>query len=512
MKKSMLVILDGWGIGQRPEADAILQANTPFFDQLMKECPHSELVTYGPSVGLPVGQFGNSEVGHIHLGAGRVVWQDLGKIYQSLENDQLVNNAVIQDLVKYCLSHQKPLHLIGLLSDGGVHSHIDHLLGLIKVLENLGLENIFIHAILDGRDTDPRAGVHYVQKLEDFLRDHKSKLASLIGRYYAMDRDKRWERTSLAYQLYTKGEGTITEDFISSLHQSYEIGITDEFFKPVILKEIHEKGQIINPHDAVLCFNFRTDRLRQLTTVLTQQEMLEFRMSPLPLYFITMTKYDDSFQNIKVVFEKENIKETLGEMISRFGCTQLRIAETEKYPHVSFFFSGGKETTFSGERRVLIPSPKVATYDLKPAMSAIELTDALAHEINHWSPDFICINYANADMVGHTGVFDAVVRAVEAVDLCLQKIVPLAKSKEYQIIILADHGNAELMINPDGSPHTAHTMNPVPCILISDDKTLGIQNGDLCDIAPTLLDLMNLPVPAVMTGHTLITKTSSKNE
>lgn len=508
----MLVILDGWGIGQRPESDAILQANTPFFDQLMIDHPHSELISYGPSVGLPEGQFGNSEVGHIHLGAGRVVWQDLGKIYFSLENGQLGKNAVIQDLIKYCISLHKPLHLIGLLSDGGVHSHIDHLLGLIKVLEGLGLENIFVHAILDGRDTDPKAGIHYVQRLQDFLVSRKSKLVSLIGRYYAMDRDKRWERVSLAYHLYTKGEGTITEDFISSLHQSYERGITDEFFKPVILKEILEKGQFINSHDAVLCFNFRTDRLRQLTTVLTQQEMLEYKMSTLPLYFITMTKYDESFQNVKVIFEKENIKETLGEMISRFGCTQLRIAETEKYPHVSFFFSGGKETTFSGERRVLIPSPKVATYDLKPAMSAVELTDALINEINHWSPDFICINYANADMVGHTGVFDAVVQAVEAVDLCLQRIVSLAKSKEYQIIILADHGNAELMINPDGSPHTAHTMNPVPCILISDDPNKGIQNGDLCDIAPTLLDLMNLPIPAVMTGHTLITKTPLKNE
>lgn len=504
MNKVMLVVLDGWGLGQVPEADAIHQAHTPFVDDLMKTCPWSTLVTHGEAVGLPEGQFGNSEVGHVHLGAGRTVYQDLGLIDQAIKDGSLAGKPVVDELAAYCQNQQKPLHLIGLVSDGGVHSHIRHLMGVVDILEKKGLEKIYIHAILDGRDTDPHAGRHYLRQLGDFLKGRRSRLVSIIGRYYAMDRDKRWERTAEAYRLFTRGEGILSSDLISSLEQSYRDGVTDEFVKATILQEAAEAGHFIHPDDAVLCFNFRTDRLRQLTEVLTQQPHPDHAMSTLPLYYLTMTRYDDSYTGVRVIFEKQDLKETLGEMVSRYGGTQLRIAETEKYPHVSFFFSGGREAVFAGEKRILIPSPKVATYDLQPEMSAAGVTDALIKEINENVPDFVCVNYANTDMVGHTGVFSAVVKAAETVDFCLSRLIPLAREKKYQILILADHGNGELMINPDGSPHTAHTMNPVPCILISHQSGLKVGKGGLADIAPTLLELMGLPVPASMTGSSLL--------
>lgn len=502
----MLVILDGWGIGLIPEADAIAQAQTPFYDQLLLEHPHSKLISFGPSVGLPEGQFGNSEVGHIHLGAGRVVWQDLGRISRSIEDQSILQNKTILELVDYCLGQRKDLHLIGLLSDGGVHSHIDHLYGMLEALERLGLKKIFIHAILDGRDTDPRAGIKYVKELQHFLESKNSTLVSLIGRYYAMDRDKRWERSKLAFDLYTKGIGNLSDDLLASLQKSYQDGITDEFVKPIILKSSFDHLEYIKDRDAVFCLNFRTDRLRQLTTALTQTSLPDYNTHPLDLYYVTMTPYDERYKNVRVVFEKENIRETLGEMISRFGGKQLRIAETEKYPHVSYFLSGGREQAFAGERRILVPSPKVATYDLQPQMSAEEVTDALLQDMLTNPTEFVCINYANTDMVGHTGVFKAVVGAAETVDRCLRRLIPQAVSLGYQILILADHGNGELMLNPDGSPHTAHTSNFVPCILICDRKDIQLKDGKLSDIAPTILELMNLPVPSAMTGESLLTK------
>jgi len=511
MNKVMLVVLDGWGLGQVPEADAIHQARTPFVDQLMNSQPWSTLVTHGESVGLPRGQFGNSEVGHIHLGAGRTVYQDLGLIDHAIQSGSLAQNAVLEDLVQYCQVNQKPVHLIGLVSDGGVHSHIQHLMGLIEILENKGVERIFVHAILDGRDTDPHAGRHYLRQLGDFLNGRKSRLVSIIGRYYAMDRDKRWERTAEAYALYTRGEGLLSQDLVSSLEQSYRDGVTDEFVKATLLEAAFSGKQFIQANDAVLCFNFRTDRLRQLTEVLTQKSHTEQNMAPLPLQYVTMTRYDETYRGVKVIFEKQDLKETLGEMVSRYGGTQLRIAETEKYPHVSFFFSGGREAVFAGEKRILIPSPKVATYDLQPEMSADAVTLALIREIEENAPDFICVNYANTDMVGHTGVFDAVIKAAETVDHCLSSMIPVALKSEYRIIVLADHGNGELMVNPDGTPHTAHTMNPVPCILIGDQTGLKIKNGGLADIAPTLLELMGLPVPASMTGQSLLVHGENKD-
>ncbi len=501
-QRAILLILDGWGIGQVPKADAIFQAETPFFDSLMKDYPNSRLVTHGMAVGLPEGQMGNSEVGHLNLGAGRIVYQDFTRIEKAISEGLLLRNDELQKLTAYCTGKERPCHLIGLVSDGGVHSHIRHLEALVETLEAKGLERIYIHVITDGRDTDPHSGRGYITRLEEFLRGRKAKIASIIGRYYAMDRDQRWERIQKAYDLMTKGVGLHVDRAADAIEDSYAKGITDEFIEAYKIGE-PSSGCILES-DAVICFNFRTDRLRQLTRVLTQES--HAGMSPMPLYYMTMTRYDAKFQNVRVLFENQDLKNTLGECLSRYGLSQLRIAETEKYPHVSFFFSGGREKPFSGERRILIPSPKVATYDLQPEMSARELTDAVLKDIEEQSPDFICLNFANTDMVGHTGVFNAVMRAAETVDQCIEQIVKRGLEKNYAFIILADHGNGDYMINEDGSPNTAHSMNPVPCLLVAKDLVWKMQDGKLADVAPTILQLLSLPVPVEMDGNSLLTK------
>ncbi len=504
--RAFLLILDGWGIGEVPEADAILQAQTPFFDSLMTEFPNSRLVTHGMDVGLPVGQMGNSEVGHLNLGAGRVVYQDFTRIEKAIAEGQLSQHQALLNLAAYCKQKNRACHLIGLVSDGGVHSHIRHLEALVETLESMGVERIYIHAITDGRDTDPHSGGNFIRRLEQFLEGRKTKIASLIGRYFAMDRDQRWERIQKAYDLMVKGTGLQFENASNAIDDSYAKGITDEFMEPC---KIGDSGAgCILENDAVLCFNFRTDRLRQLTRVLTQEA--QGMMKPMHLYYLTMTRYDAKFQNIHVIFENQDLSNTLGESLSRYGLSQLRIAETEKYPHVSFFFSGGREKPFSGERRILIPSPKVATYDLQPEMSAKLVMEAVLKEMEQQSSDFICLNFANADMVGHTGVFDAVKRAAETVDQCLQQIIPCGLEKNYVFIILADHGNGDYMINEDGSPNTAHSMNPVPCILVGRNLSWTLKDGKLADIAPTILQLLSLPVPAEMDGQSLLTELNAK--
>lgn len=503
-KRSFLIILDGWGIGSKPESDAIAQANTPFFDHLIQKYPHSTLVTHGLNVGLPDGQMGNSEVGHLNLGAGRIVYQDLAKINKSISDKQFEKNPELINLARYCNQNQKACHLIGMLSDGGVHSHILHLKAIIEALEVQNVQEIYIHAILDGRDTDPHSGFNFLKDLENFLIGRKAIISTIIGRYYAMDRDHRWERTQKAYELYVHGKGQHVISALAAIEKSYADKITDEFVDAFKIGDL-EQG-LIKDGDAVLCFNFRTDRLRQLTQVLSQEDLPQFGMKKKALYFVTMARYDNSFDNIQVLFDKEDLRNTLGETLSRYGMTQLRIAETEKYPHVSFFFSGGREKAFSGEKRILIPSPKVATYDLQAEMSAVEVTDHVIQEIDASLPDFICLNYANADMVGHTGVFNAELIAVETVDRCLARLIPVALANAYACIILADHGNGEYMINEDGTPNTAHTKNPVPCILITNASDLKINNGILADIAPTILKLMALPIPVEMDGNSLIIK------
>ncbi len=501
-ERSLLIILDGWGKGDQSRSDAIHQANTPFYDALIQNYPNSQLLTHGLHVGLPEGQMGNSEVGHINLGAGRIVYQDLVKINRAIQDHSLQTNPELQKLISYCNKHRQPCHLIGLVSDGGVHSHIDHLYGLIQIMEAHIETAIYLHVITDGRDTDPHSGLEFIRQLQDFLVGKKTKIVSLIGRYYAMDRDKRWERIQKAYDLLVSGKGNTSNQADQALETSYKNGITDEFVEPYRIDT--DPNSLLSDGHAVLCFNFRTDRLRQLTQVLSQEDIPEFQMKKLNLYYVTMARYDDSFKGVSVIFDKSDLKNTLGEMLSRYGRTQLRIAETEKYPHVSFFFSGGREKLFSGEKRDLIPSPKVATYDLQPEMSALELTDKTLKHIRTELPDFICLNFANTDMVGHTGVFQAVVKAAETVDACLQKIIPLALEKNYAIILLADHGNGEWMINEDGSPNTAHTKNPVPCVLISNKPSLKIKNGILADIAPSILNLLSLPIPVEMEGNILI--------
>lgn len=498
-KKTMLIILDGWGIGDGSRSDATANASTPFFRKLMAEYPHSKLRTSGEDVGLPDGQMGNSEVGHLNIGAGRVVYQDLVKINKACREKTIDNNAVLTEALAYAKQNGKALHLLGLVSDGGVHSSQEHLHYLCSLAERNGLKNVFIHAITDGRDTDPQSGLGFIRQLETHLKQSTGRIATVCGRYYAMDRDKRWERVKLAYDLYVSGTGKSAADAETAIRQSYEAGVTDEFIQPVIL----DKDGIIRPGDAVICFNFRTDRCREITQVLTQKDMPEHSMHTLPLHYVTMTNYDDSFRNVHVIFGKDNLQETLGEVVSRAGKIQIRIAETEKYPHVTFFFSGGREEVFEGEKRILIPSPKVATYDLQPEMSAMELTDAIVPELEKASADFVCLNFANPDMVGHTGVYEAVIKALETVDRCLQRVVEAGSKSGYSFIIIADHGNADYMINPDGSPNTAHTTNPVPCILVDEEK-IPVKDGRLADIAPTLLRLMGIPQPAAMTGNPLV--------
>jgi 2,3-bisphosphoglycerate-independent phosphoglycerate mutase len=499
--KAFLIIMDGWGLGPKPSADAIFQANTPFVDGLMQRCPHSTLVTFGEDVGLPEGQMGNSEVGHLNIGAGRIVWQELARINKAIRDRELDDNRALLAAIDYAKRENKRLHLLGLLSDGGVHAHIEHLKALIRILEAQGLERAFVHAFTDGRDCDPKSGAGFVADLQGFLSGRSTRLASVVGRYYAMDRDKRWERVQKAYDLLVRGKGATVADFAEAIRQSYAAGITDEFLEPMR----HADGANIEPGDVVLCFNFRTDRLRELSTVLSQRDMPEFDMQCLPLYYVTMTRYDETFENVQVMFEKDDVSQTLGEVLSQAGLSQLRIAETEKYPHVTFFFSGGREEPFPGERRLMVPSPKVATYDLQPEMSAPGITEAVMADIRDHAPDFICLNFANADMVGHTGVFAAAMKAAETVDQCLSRIVPLALEKGYRCLLIADHGNSDYMVNEDGSPNTAHTKNPVPCILVQEGGSPHrLANGKLADVAPTLLALMGVEKPAAMTGESLL--------
>lgn len=503
-KKVTLIILDGWGLGDGSKSDAIAQANTPFMDSLFKNYPHSTLHTSGQKVGLPDGQMGNSEVGHLNIGAGRIVYQDLELINKAIREKTIDHNPTLVKAFEYAKQNNKAIHLLGLVSEGGVHSSQEHLHYLCDMARRKGLEKVFIHAFTDGRDTDPKSGLGYMTNLENHLKTSAGKVASVIGRYYAMDRDKRWERVKLAYDLLVKGEGKRTNNILKAIEESYAENVTDEFIKPII--NCNEKGEpiaTIQKEDVVICFNFRTDRCREITHVLSQTDMPEHGMQTLPLYYVTMTNYDDTFKNVHIVYDKDNLAMTLGEVLEKANKTQIRIAETEKYPHVTFFFSGGREKEFTGEKRIMAASPKVATYDLKPEMSAVELTDAIIPEIEKAETDFICLNYANADMVGHTGDYNAVIKAVETVDACTKRVVETGIKSGYSFIIIADHGNSDYMINPDGSPNTAHTTNPVPCILIDNDyKT--VKEGKLADIAPTILKLMEITIPKEMNGNILI--------
>ena len=502
-KKVLLMILDGWGNSPDPAVSAIDNAKTDYIDNLHKNYPYATLRTDGLHVGLPEGQMGNSEVGHMNLGAGRIVFQDLAKINMSIKRNDFKNEKVLVDTFKFAQKNNKKIHFLGLISDGGVHSHTDHLKALIDVAKDYNVES-YIHGFTDGRDVDPKSGAKYISELENYIKDSPTKIASITGRYYAMDRDNRWERIKLAYDALVHGKGDITSDIISTIKNNYKNGCTDEFIKPLINVDSNDNPlATINSDDIVLFFNFRTDRGRELTKVLSQEDNIEFNMKKMNLHFVTMTNYDDSFSNIKVIFNKSNINDTLGEVLERNNKKQLRITETEKYPHVTFFFSGGREDEFIGESRILKNSPKVATYDLKPEMSAFEITDSLLEELDLGSQDFICLNYANGDMVGHTGSMKAAIKACEAVDKCVERVVESALKNNYTTILIADHGNCETMINPDGSPNTAHTTNPVPVILI-DKKIKKIKNGILGDIAPTILKLMGIDKPTAMTQESLV--------
>ena len=503
-KKVILMILDGWGKSPDPKVSAIDNANVPFINSLYTQYPNAQLRTDGLNVGLPEGQMGNSEVGHMNLGAGRIVYQDLAKINLAVANKTLAKEQVLIDAFNYAKANNKKVHFLGLVSDGGVHSHTSHLRGLIDASQEYGLNKVFIHAFTDGRDVDPKSGKKYIQDLQDYIAPTPVKIASVIGRYYAMDRDKRWERVKLAYDLVVHGTGTATKDIVTSIATSYGNDVTDEFIQPLVAVDANEKPlAIIEEDDIVIFFNFRTDRGRELTEALSQQDFHEQNMHKLNLYYVTLTNYDETYQNVKVVYNKDNITETLGEVLEKANKKQIRIAETEKYPHVTFFFSGGRETPFEGESRILRNSPKVATYDLQPEMSAYELKDALVPELHKGEVDFVCLNFANGDMVGHTGIMEAAIKACEAVDVCVKEVVEAALANDYTTIIIADHGNCETMINPDGSPNTAHTTNPVPIILV--DKDLKkINNGVLGDIAPTILELMGVAQPAAMTSHSLL--------
>jgi 2,3-bisphosphoglycerate-independent phosphoglycerate mutase len=505
-KKVLLMILDGWGIAKNKSVSAIDKANTPFVDSLYSKYPHSKLEASGLAVGLPEGQMGNSEVGHMNIGAGRVVYQDLVRVNKAIAENELDENPVLNDAFAYASKNNKNVHLIGLLSDGGVHSHIEHLKGLATIAKNKGVKNLYIHAFTDGRDTDPKGGIEYTRNLLSHLSKTTGKLASIVGRYYAMDRDKRWERVKLAYDVLVNGIGDTTTDPLLALQKSYDNNITDEFIKPIVVTENGKPLATIKEGDVVLCFNFRTDRGRQITQALTQQNIPEAGMKTIPLYYITLTNYDDSFKDVKVIFDKDNLDKTLGEVVSTAGKKQIRIAETEKYPHVTFFFSGGREEIFPGESRILCPSPKVATYDLAPEMSANDIKDKIIPELNNKSADFICLNFANPDMVGHTGVFEAAVKACETVDKCAQLVTEAALKNGYATIIIADHGNADMMINDDGTPNTAHTTNLVPCILVDEQLRPKMKDGKLGDLAPTILTLMGIPLPPQMTGNVLFEK------
>ena len=503
-KKVILMILDGWGKSPDPKVSAIDNANTPFIDSLYTKYPNAQLRTDGLNVGLPEGQMGNSEVGHMNLGAGRIVYQDLAKINLAVAHKKMNQEKPLMDAFDFAKKNNKAIHFLGLVSDGGVHSHTSHLYGLIDVAQAEGVQNMFVHAFTDGRDVDPKSGAKYISDLEDYLQNTNAKLASVIGRYYAMDRDKRWERVKLAYDLLVNGIGTKTQNVVESIKESYANNVTDEFIKPLVVTDTgNNPTSVIKDDDVVIFFNFRTDRGRELTEALSQNDFHEQNMHKLNLHYVTMTNYDDTYENVHVIYDKDNITETLGEVLEKANKKQIRIAETEKYPHVTFFFSGGREEPFVGESRILKNSPKVATYDLQPEMSAFELKDALIPELKKGDVDFVCLNFANGDMVGHTGVMEAAIKACEAVDVCVKEVVVTALENNYTTIIIADHGNCETMINPDGSPNTAHTTNPVPIILV-DKEIKRIKNGVLGDIAPTVLELMNIQQPQAMTCTSLL--------
>ncbi len=503
----LLVILDGWGHGKNPETSALEKANTPFVDSLYKKYPNSELITFGEEVGLPDGQMGNSEVGHMNIGAGRVVYQELARINKAIRDKTLHQHAGLVAALKKAKAENRAVHFMGLVSDGGVHSHINHLKALCEMAEEHGPARSFIHAFTDGRDVDPKSGIDFIRDLNLFLENKQTSIASITGRYYAMDRDKRWERIKLAYDALVNGIGTPTTDLETAIQTSYNNEITDEFIKPIIAVDQQQQPlATITENDLLICFNFRTDRPRQISTVLTQEDFPEFGMKKLNLHYLTMTSYDEKYKGIEVLFTKENLTETLGEVIAKAGKTQVRIAETEKYPHVTYFFSGGQEDKFEGEDRIMVASPKVATYDLQPEMSAQEVTDSIIKKIDTDLPNFICLNYANTDMVGHTGIFEAAILAAEKVDTCLEQLVATALQQDYAILVIADHGNSDMMINPDGSPNTAHTTNLVPCFLLANKlEDVQLVDGKLGDIAPTILSILGIEKPAEMTGNNLIT-------
>jgi 2,3-bisphosphoglycerate-independent phosphoglycerate mutase len=504
MNKAVLVILDGWGIGNESKSNVIAHARAPYMNKLLKNYPNSQLHTSGENVGLPEGQMGNSEVGHLNIGAGRVVYQDFVRINKTIKEGTIASNKTLNEAFKYAKDFDKAVHFLGLIGSGGVHSMSNHLYKFCDLTKDYNIKDVFIHALTDGRDTDPKSGLAFMSELVDHLKISNGKIASLIGRYYTMDRDKRWERVREGYNLMVSGKGKPYQDVLMAIKDSYDEGITDEFIKPVVITD--ESGiplGTIKEGDVVICFNFRTDRLRQITMALTQKDMPEFGMQTIPLKYITLTTYDQNFKGVEVVFDKQNVNKTLGEIVSQNGLKQIRIAETEKYAHVTFFFNGGRELEFEAEERILISSPKVPTYDLQPEMSAPEVADAIVFELKKGNVDFVCLNFANCDMVGHTGVYDAIKRAVEVVDSCVEKVVETAKANNYTVMIIADHGNADYAVNDDGSPNTAHSLNPVPCILVS-EKYKKIEGGILADVAPTLLKIMELPIPSEMTGKVLV--------
>ena len=503
-KKVILMILDGWGFSTDPTVSAVDLAKTPTIDDLYKNYSHASLLTDGEHVGLPDGQMGNSEVGHMNLGAGRIVFQDLVKISKVIADKSIEKNPVLIEALEYAQKNQKNIHFLGLLSDGGVHAHLDHLSGLLAMTSKYDAAGVYIHGFTDGRDVDPKSSIKYIDQLEEKLEETGAKIASISGRYYAMDRDKRWERVKKVYDALVHGQGIFTQNFKERIEQSYLNGVTDEFIEPLIATDEHGQPLTkIKKGDVVIFFNYRTDRGRQLSQVLSQDHFPELEMAPLDLHYVTLTNYDKTFKNVKVVFEKDNLQDTLGETLAKAGKSQIRIAETEKYPHVTFFFNGGREAPFDREERIMCPSPKVATYDLQPEMSAFEVRDAILPKIEEEAADFICLNFANPDMVGHTGDLEAAIKACETVDVCAKSIIEAALKSDYKIIVIADHGNCETMRNPDGSPNTAHTTNPVPLILVDKNST-PITDGVLGDIAPTILKLMGIEIPKAMTGKPLI--------
>jgi len=499
-----LIILDGWGIGDGSSSDAIANAKTPIMDSLLKTYPHAMLKTSGEEVGLPEGQMGNSEVGHLNIGAGRIVYQELTRINKSIRDGEFFQNKVLVDAIDKAKNEHRNLHLIGLVSKGGVHSSQEHLYAICQLAHERGLERVYIHAFTDGRDCDPKSGEAFISELEENLKKSTGRIVSVVGRYYAMDRDNRWERVKKAYDLLTKGEGTVYTSALEGIQASYNSNVTDEFIEPISVRNVEEDPVVIKEKDVVICFNFRTDRPREISQALTQKDFPEHGMHALPLHYVTMTNYDATFKNVHVAFEKDNLSNTLGEVLSKLDKTQVRIAETEKYPHVTFFFSGGREEKFIGEDRILVNSPKVATYDLQPEMSASEVKEKIIDHLLTEKPNFICLNFANPDMVGHTGVYDAIVKAVETVDNCLGEVVRAGLDNGYEFLVIADHGNADYALNEDGSPNTAHSLNPVPVVLVSKEKGLLLRNGILADVAPTILRRMGIASPIEMTGESLV--------